>query len=176
MLFPVESSRPLHDPWHGLLVSVVIGPMHTKLARMWNRLGVPCAKTCVFTTVLTMALAAMKPRLTMRKLNKIQAVLQLFRWLLMLIYKIIVCEVPIICRKPSAACKIHYQSPSRGLAELWRCHKDIKLDCFTVHGMTLSACIYSNQHVCGFMWDMEQFNKLCFVGLTNISKTQNWCK
>ena len=32
----------VHGPWHGLLVSILIGPICTKLVRMWNRLRIPC--------------------------------------------------------------------------------------------------------------------------------------
>ena len=59
----------------------------------------------------------------------------------MLGYKIPACEACIIWRKPIGACKIQCQSPSRRLIELRWSHQDIKLNCFTVHGMTLCTCI-----------------------------------
>ena len=49
MLFPAsnaESPRPLYGPWHGQLVSIVIGLVRTKLVRMWNRLGEACVDNC----------------------------------------------------------------------------------------------------------------------------------
>ena len=47
----------------------------------------------------------------------------------------------IIWRKPIGACKIQCQTLSRRLIDLWWSHRDIKLDCVTVHSATLSACM-----------------------------------
>ena len=58
-----------------------------------------------------------------------------------------VCEVDIVWRKPIGACKIQCQSLSRRLIELRWSHQDIKLDCFTVHGGTLSTCIEESAYV-----------------------------
>ena len=38
-------SFTVHGPWHGLLVSIMIGPACTKLVRLWNRLCIPCVTT-----------------------------------------------------------------------------------------------------------------------------------
>ena len=65
----------------------------------------------------------------------------------MLAYKIMACEVCIIWQEPIGACRIQCQSPSRRLIELRRSNQDIKLDCFTVHGATLSACIKESVYV-----------------------------
>ena len=59
----------------------------------------------------------------------------------MLAYKIMACEVCKIWQEPIGACRIQCQLPSRRLIELWLSNQDIKLDCFTVHGATLSARI-----------------------------------
>ena len=40
--YNAESPRPLLGPWQGLLVSIVIGLVRTKLVRMWNSLGDAC--------------------------------------------------------------------------------------------------------------------------------------
>ena len=57
----------------------------------------------------------------------------------MLAYKISTCEAYIIWRKLITACKIRCQLPSRGWLKLQWSHQDIKVDCFTDHGGTLSA-------------------------------------
>ena len=65
----------------------------------------------------------------------------------MLAYKIASCEVCINWRKLVGACKIQCQSPSRRLIELRWSHQEIKVDCFMVHGGTLSTCIKESIHV-----------------------------
>ena len=57
------------------------------------------------------------------------------------------CEVCIIRREPVERCKNQCQSPSRLLIELRWPHQDIKLDWFTVHRATLSACIYGSVYM-----------------------------
>ena len=53
----------------------------------------------------------------------------------------------IIWQEPIRACRIQCESPSRRLIELRWSNKDIQLDCFTVDGATLSACIKESVYV-----------------------------
>ena len=55
----VEYPRLVHGPRHGLLVSIMTGPIYTKLAEMWNRLGISRVRR-VF-TALQIAPMRIKP-------------------------------------------------------------------------------------------------------------------
>ena len=87
----------------------------------------------------------------------------------MLTYKISACEVCIIWRKPTEA----FQNPL-AIAES-RTGKPamvtlkIQLHCSTVYDTSLLANIYMRSHLgCG--------TDSVFIGLTNISEMQKWCK
>ena len=49
MLPNLLDSFTVHGPWHGLLVSIMMGLTCTHLVRMWNRQGIPCGLMQVFT-------------------------------------------------------------------------------------------------------------------------------
>ena len=134
-----ESPRPIHGPWHGLLVSILIGLICTKVITMWNRLW---ESRVPMTCMLTGANGARGSQVEVTPIKDWWAPFYCcFCDYRMLAYIIASCEVCINWRKPIGACKIQCQSPSRRLIELRWSHQKIKLDCFTVQGGTVSPCI-----------------------------------
>ena len=90
----------------------------------------------------------------------------------MLTYKTSACEVCIIWRKPTETLKIHLPITESSTGKPAMVTLKIQLDCFTVHDTTLWANIFVRSHLgCG-----RDSVFIAFAGLTNISKTQKWCK
>ena len=136
-----ESPRPDHGPWHGLLVSKLIGYMH-KVSLNVEQTRYPVMTRHVFIP-LKIAWIPIKLRLSQWVSNPIMALFYCcFCDCRMLAYKITACEVCIIWQEPIRACRIQCESPSRQLIE-----HPIKLDCFTVDGVTLSTCIKKSVYV-----------------------------
>ena len=126
-----ESPWPVHDPWHGLLVSKLIGHMHEASSNVEpTRYPV---MTCHVFIPLKIAWIPTKPGLSQWVSNQIMANGCCFTD----VYVI----ADIIWQEPIRACRIQCQLPSRRLIELRWSHQDIKLDCMRVDGATLSACI-----------------------------------
>ena len=144
-----ESPRPVHGPWHGLLVSKLIGHMHeassnveqTRYPVMTRHMFIPLKIAWIPTKRLGF------PNGCRTKLWLMGAVYCCFCNGRMLAYKITACKVCIIWQDPIGACRIQCASPRRRLIELRWSHQDIKLDSFTVDGATLSACIKESVYV-----------------------------
>ena len=127
--------------------------------RMWNRPSIPCVM-CVFTALIN----AKEDGIQWNK-GKWTLFYSCFGNCRLLAYKISTWEVCMIWWKPIAACNIYCKSPSRWPDGL------TTLDWLTVHGATLSACIWESAYKWSHM-GRGTVQQTVFACLANISKAQ----
>ena len=128
-----------------------------KLVMMWNRLGIPCLyDACVYR-------AKNSDEATKARAFPVESKLNKGWWVLfyccfgdcgMLAYKIAVCEVGIIWRKPIRACKIQCQSMAHWAPMVLSRYKTR-----LCHGPWRdSVCVHENRYICVVpcgMWNIH---------------------